>query len=219
MPTDVGTLWQATFLCTTAVTQKYTRMSLGDAAPPPKKGIFWEFFPKGGGRVFLNPKTFVNLPSVFLYAKIILRCQNMFYNSGEVISDQFHHITLDSKSGKFWKKSAKTRSFGNFFHCEGGGSPIPKSICQNSYQKVNIFVKTKNAPNDLKCKINHTFFFGNRGSQKGERGGGVRHLGKIPKKSRLFFWGASLIPEFTHNKHISRYTVNRSWSLIFTSNS
>ena len=51
--------------------------------------------------VFSIPKTFVNLPSVFLYAKIILRCQNMFYNSGEVISDQFNHITLDSKSGKF----------------------------------------------------------------------------------------------------------------------
>jgi len=67
------------------------------------------FFPKEGGRVFSNPKTFVNLPSVFLDAKIILRCQNMFYNSGEVISDQFNHITLDSKSRKFWKKSAKTR--------------------------------------------------------------------------------------------------------------
>ena len=104
---------------------------------------FLGIFPKGGGRVFSNPKTFVNLPSVFLYAKIILRCQNMFYNSGEVISDQFHHITLDSKSGKFWKKSAKTRSFGNFFLWEGGGSPIPKSICQNSYQKVNILMKTQ----------------------------------------------------------------------------
>jgi len=156
--------------------------------PTKKNGIFWEFFPKGGG-VFSNPKTFVNLPSVFLYAKIILRCQNMFYNSGEVISDQFNHITLDSKSGKFWKKSAKTRSFGNFFHCEGGGSPIPKSICQNSYQKVNIFVRTKNAPNDLKGKINHTFFFLETGVPKRGGGGigGGRHLGKIPKKSRFFF--------------------------------
>ena len=134
-----------------------------------KNGIFWEFFPKGGG-VFSNPKTFGNLPSVFLDAKIILRCQNMFYNSGEVIFDQFHHITLNSKSGKFWKKSAKTRSFGNFFHCEGGGSPIPKSICQNSYQKVNILMKTKNAPKDLKCKINHTFFFWKQGFPKGGEG-------------------------------------------------
>ena len=138
---------------------------------PKKKRDFLGIFPKGGGGVFSNPKTFVNLPSVFLYAKIILRCQNMFYNSGEVISDQFHHITLDSKSGKFWKKSAKTRSFGNFFHCEGGGSPIPKSICQNSYQKVNIFVKTKNAPNDLKCKINHTFFL-----ETGVPGSFILHL-------------------------------------------
>ena len=68
--------------------------------PPKKTGFFGNFSQRGCG-VFSNPKTFVNLPSVFLYAKIILRCQNMFYNSGEVISDQFHHITLDSKSGKF----------------------------------------------------------------------------------------------------------------------
>ena len=34
------------------------------------------------------------------------------------------------------------------------------------------------------------FFFGNRGSQKGGRGGGG-YLGKIPKKSRLFLGGAS----------------------------
>ena len=102
---------------------------------PKKKRDFLGIFPKGGGRVFSNPKTFVNLPSVFLYAKIILRCQNMFYNSGEVISDQFHHITLDSKSGKFWKKSAKTRSFGNFFHCEGGGGHL--------FPKVYVRIVTK----------------------------------------------------------------------------
>ena len=60
-----------------------------------KTGFFGNFSQRGGG-VFSNPKTFVNLPSVFLYAKIILRCQNMFYNSGEVISDQFNHITPDS---------------------------------------------------------------------------------------------------------------------------
>ena len=28
----------------------------------------------GGGGIFPNPKTFVNLPSIFLYAKFILRC-------------------------------------------------------------------------------------------------------------------------------------------------
>ena len=147
------------------------------------------------------------MPKSFLGAK------NMFYNSGEVISDQFHHITLDSKSGKFRKKSAKTRSFGNCFHCEGGGSPIPKSICQNSYQKVNIFVKTKHAPNDLKCKIN-LFFFWKQGFPKGGGGGGgVRHLGKIPKKSLLFFWTASLsfwdkqetiCMRFPTNQHLSQ---------------
>ena len=38
-----------------------------------KNNIIWEFFPTWGG-VFPNPKTFVNLPSIFLYAKFILRC-------------------------------------------------------------------------------------------------------------------------------------------------
>ena len=39
-----------------------------------KNNIIWEFFPTWGGGVFPNPKTFVNLPSIFLYAKFILRC-------------------------------------------------------------------------------------------------------------------------------------------------
>ena len=38
-----------------------------------KYGIFWEFFPYGGG-VSPNPKTFVIWPSNFWHAKIILRC-------------------------------------------------------------------------------------------------------------------------------------------------
>ena len=74
----------------------------------------------------------------------------------------------------------KQEVLGIFSFERGGGSPIPKSICQNSDQKVNILMKTKNAPKDLKRKINH-IFFGNMGSQKGGGGGGVRHLGKIPK--------------------------------------
>ena len=47
-------------------------------------------------------------------------------------------------------------------------------------------MKTKNAPKDLKCKINDTFFLETGVPKRG--GGGVRHLGKVPKKSR-FFWG------------------------------
>ena len=39
-------------------------------------------------------------------------------------------------------------------------------------------MKTKNVPKDLKCKINHTFFFGNRGSHTWE---------KFPKNP--VFWG------------------------------
>ena len=76
-----------------------------------------------------------------------------------------------------------------------GGSPIPKSKID---QKVKIFVKTKNAPKGLKCKTNQTFVFENTGSQKGGEGG-VRHLGKIPKKSRFFFWVSPLRYHFHTN--------------------
>ena len=50
-------------------------------------------------------------------------------------------------------------------------------------------MKTKNAPKDLKCKINHTFFFGNRGSQKGGRGGGSDTWEKFPKNPVFFLGG------------------------------
>ena len=39
-----------------------------------KKRYYLGNFPNNGGGVFPNPKTFVNLPSIFLYAKFILRC-------------------------------------------------------------------------------------------------------------------------------------------------
>ena len=59
----------------------------------------------------------------------------MFYNRGEVISGQFDHFKVIG----FWvnsgKKSAKTGLFGNFFLEGGGGSPIPKCLCQNTDKK------------------------------------------------------------------------------------
>ena len=36
--------------------------------------LFGNFSQHGGGGAFPNPKAFVNLPSIFLYAKFILRC-------------------------------------------------------------------------------------------------------------------------------------------------
>ena len=65
-----------------------------------------------------------------------------------------------------------------------GGSPIPKSRID---QKVNIYVKTKNAPNGLNCKINHIFFFGNTGSQKGGTGGDPTFGKKFPKNPVFSF--------------------------------
>ena len=51
-------------------------------------------------------------------------------------------------------------------------------------------MKTKNAPMDLKCKINHTFFFWKQGfpiwDPKGDEGGGPT-LGKNSQKIPFFF--------------------------------
>ena len=51
-------------------------------------------------------------------------------------------------------------------------------------------MKTKNAAKDLKYKINHTFFFGNRGSQKGG-GGGSDIWEKFPKNPVFLGGGVS----------------------------
>ena len=77
-------------------------------------GLFGNFSQRGGG-VFSNPKTFVNLPSYFWYAKIILRCQNMFYNSGEVISDQFNHLILIQNLKNSERCQRKQKVLGIFF--------------------------------------------------------------------------------------------------------
>ena len=55
----------------------FTILSLAPKVSIQKKitGFFGNFSQHGGGgRVFPNPKTFVNLPSIFLCAKFILRC-------------------------------------------------------------------------------------------------------------------------------------------------
>ena len=56
---------------------------------------------------------------------------------------------------------------------------------------MNIFVKTKNVPNVLKCKINLNLFSQTWGSQTGGRGWGGPPLGK---NSHIFpfFWGGSV---------------------------
>ena len=91
---------------------------------------------------------------------------------------------LYAETWKFWGgpvfPKVKTGSF-------LGGHLFPKLLKSKIDQKVNIFVKTKNAPKGLKCKINQTFFFENTGSQKGGRGGGPT-LGKNSQKIPFFFF-------------------------------
>ena len=61
----------------TAVQVTYSRkkiVTIVRYALSQKKRYHLGIFPNMGGGVFPNPKTFVNLPSIFLYAKFILRC-------------------------------------------------------------------------------------------------------------------------------------------------
>ena len=106
----------------------------------------------------------------------------MFYNRGEVFSDQFDHFKLILfwvPECSFCKKNITKRDKVGIFRLRGGvGSPVPTSTNHNTTQKVNIFVKTKNVPNVLKCKINQNLFSQTWGSQT--RGRGVPDLGKIP---------------------------------------
>ena len=111
----------------------HCKWSLG-TPPPPKNGIFWEFYPKGD---LLNSQNFCKFTKFFWCAKIILRCQNMFYNSGEVISDQLNHLISIRSLENSEKNRRKQEVLGIFFFERGGGAPIPKSKC------VTVIVTTK----------------------------------------------------------------------------
>ena len=92
------------------------------------------------------------------------------------------------------KVFGKNIKLGEYLSSKGGwGSPIHKSKFQNSDRKINFFVKTKNAPLDLHCQIDHNLF-SEQGVRKCVGAGGVAvvvvvvrnlGLGKDPKKSVL----------------------------------
>ena len=84
----------------------------------------------------------------------------MFYNRGEVLSDQFDHFKLILfwvPECSFCKKNQRKRDKVGIFH-------LPTSTNHNSTPKVNIFVKTKKVQ---KCKIKHNLFSQTWGSQTG----------------------------------------------------
>ena len=67
----------------------------------------------------------------------------MFYNKGEVISDQFDHfqvIGFRSWSVKSGKKSAKTKLFGSF-SLKGGGGPLFPNVYVRILTKSEHFCK------------------------------------------------------------------------------
>ena len=91
----------------------------------------------------------------------------MFYNRGEVISDQFGSLDID------WKAPIPVS--------QGGVPMFPHSPVINITQNVNIFVKTKNDQGALKHKINLKFFLWHGRSHTGGVGGGLTTWEKFPR--------------------------------------
>ena len=72
----------------------------------------------------------------------------MFYNRGEVISDQFDHLKVIGFRVSvvlFGKKTAKTGLFGNFFLEGGGGGPLFPNVY------VRILTKSEHFCENQKC--------------------------------------------------------------------
>ena len=63
---------------------------------------------------------------------------------------------------------------------------LREQLCQKSVKISTFFVKTKNVPYGLKCKINTKNFFWIRGSQKGGVGGGSDVWEKFPNNIVFF---------------------------------
>ena len=62
----------------------------------------------------------------------------MFYNRGEVLSDQFDHFKLILfwvPECSFCKQNLTKRDKGGIFRLGGGGSPVPTSINHNTTHK------------------------------------------------------------------------------------
>jgi len=91
-------------------------------------------------------------PATFLRLKIELNSASCVWH---VTKQHSFSTCMILKRRKILEKIGENKKFWEFFSLREGGSPIPKSKCQNSDQKMNIFVKTKNYPKGLKCKINH----------------------------------------------------------------
>ena len=77
------------------------------------------------------------------------------------------------------------------------------------WQKVNTFVKTKNAPYGIKRKINPQFFFWTEASQIGGVGGGSDIWEKLPKNPVFFFWQAPLVVESFCNGDMAHNLVSQ----------
>ena len=159
---------------------------------PKKKPVFFGNFSQKGGGGHPISQNFCKITKSFLACQIHPKVlKHVFHTGGSniwsILSIKVHLIlslssSLREKNGLFWE----------FCPWGGGGSPIPKSKCQNSDKILTFFVKTKNDPYGLKCKINPKIFLQLRGSQKGGGAGGPP-FGKNSQKIPFFFGSHTLM--------------------------
>ena len=112
----------------------------------------------------------------------------MFYNRGEVLSDQFDHFKLILfwvPECSFCKKNLTKRDKVGIFRLRGGGVTRSHFYKPYYHPKSEHFRENQKFPNVLKCKIDHNFFLHNHGIPKL---GGYSHI--FP----FFFWQTSLRP-------------------------
>ena len=134
-------------------------------------------FPKGGGGGHPNSQNFCKITKSFLACQIHPKVlKHVFHTGGSniwsILSIKVHLIlslssSIREKNGLFWE----------FCPWGEGGSPIPKSKCQNSDKILTFFVKTKNDPYGLKCPA-------------------IPPFGKNSQKIPGFFWKSPLTPHY-----------------------
>ena len=137
----------------------------------------------------------------------------MFYKGGMVISDQIVHLIIIHRYSTIVALILchnKIRHYLGIFPKRGGGGPLFPKLDVKMSPKMWFFVKTKNVPYGLKCKINTKFFFVNRMSQKGGWGG-VRPFGTNSQKMSFFFLQAPFLGPYWVPIYPSWFLLSVFW--------
>ena len=141
---------------------------------------------KGLSESFCNlNKYFFGMPKSFWDAKTCFTKGGRWYLVNFITLRYLDSGSWLVKSGK---KSAKMKLFGSF-SLKGGGGPLFPNVYVRILTKSEHFCKNQKCSLGPKTQNKPLNFFWTEASQIGGVGG-VRHLGKTPKKSLFFLRGS-----------------------------